>query len=307
MIEMRRILCPIDFSRCSRRALDHAAAVARWYDATVTLFHVTAAPTVSAYTPASLALPSVVLTSADRDALLATMKAFAEHVAISGVRLQFQISEGHAANEIVATAGAMPSDLIVIGTHGHSGFERLLLGSVDDKVMRRARCPVLSVPLHEEEVPAVPVLVRHVLCALDFSECSLNALTYARALAQAAGARLTVLHAIEWPTDLPPDLHENMLAGPRSLNDYVNATEAYHRERLLEAVPESASAPGMVDTVLAKGKAHREILRVAAERHSDLVVVGIHGRGIRDLGFLGSTAQHVVRQATCPVLTLRAA
>jgi nucleotide-binding universal stress UspA family protein len=60
-----------------------------------------------------------------------------------------------------------------------------------------------------------------------------------------------------------------------------------------------------VDTVLATGKPYSEILRVASEEMSDVIVIGVHGRGAADLFFFGSTAQHVVRQASCPVLTLR--
>jgi nucleotide-binding universal stress UspA family protein len=57
--------------------------------------------------------------------------------------------------------------------------------------------------------------------------------------------------------------------------------------------------------MMVPGKPYREILRVAAEQQSDLIVIGIHGRGAADRLFFGSTTQHVVRQATCPVLTLR--
>ena len=70
-------------------------------------------------------------------------------------------------------------------------------------------------------------------------------------------------------------------------------------------MPEAVRAYCTVETILAEGKPSREILRVAAERQSDLIVIGIHGRGAADLLFFGSTAQHVVREAACPVLTLR--
>ena len=106
----------------------------------------------------------------------------------------------------------MPSDLLVMGTHGRSGFERLVLGSVTEKVLRKAACPVLSVPRNVGDVvPAPPVLFTRILCAVDFSDCSINALNHAMSLGQEADARLTVLHVIELPPELPPDLHENVL------------------------------------------------------------------------------------------------
>ena len=60
-----------------------------------------------------------------------------------------------------------------------------------------------------------------------------------------------------------------------------------------------------VDTVLGAGKPYREILRVADEHSADLIVVGVHGRGAIDRMLFGSTTQHLVRQASCPVLTIR--
>jgi len=306
MIEITRILCPIDFSDYSRHALDHAVAVARWYDSTITLLHVYSVVPVAAYAPGTPTHPSVALTPADQEALLASMKRFAEDEAGSDRPIQCEMCEGTAAAEILARAKAMPSDLIVMGTHGRSGFERLVLGSVTEKVLRKAACPVLSVPSHvRDAVPAPPALFKDILCAVDFSDCSINALNYAMSLAQEADASLTVLHVVELFPELAPDMTEAVPGEPRNLTEYVAVVEQDRRERLKAAVPESVRAYCAVETVLATGKPYREILRVAAERRSDLIVIGIHGRGAADLLFFGSTVQHVVRQATCPVLTLR--
>jgi nucleotide-binding universal stress UspA family protein len=306
MITIRHILCPIDFSDFSRRAFDHALAIANWYESTVTLLHVATAAPVVAYAPGSATLPSAVLTPADRETLLASMKRFAQSEAGTSGSIEFAIAEGHTANEILATAKALPADLIVLGTHGRSGFERLVLGSVTEKVLRKAARPVLSVPRAVPDVvPAPPVLFKRILCAVDFSDCSMHALNYAMSLAQEADAHLTVTHVIEFPPEVPREVHENVLAGPRNLREYVALAENYSRARLSDAIPKAVRAYCTVDTVLATGKPHREILRVAAEQKSDLIVLGLHGRGAADLMFFGSTTQHVVRQAACPVLTLR--
>ncbi|HEY5618618.1 MAG TPA: universal stress protein [Vicinamibacterales bacterium] len=306
MIEIRHILCPIDFSDFSRRAFDHAVAIAKWYESSITLLHVCAIVPVAAYAPGSGVLPSAILTREDRDVLLTSMHRFAEAEAGSSVPVAFEIAEGNAAREILAKANATPSDLIVMGTHGRSGFERLVLGSVTEKVLRKATCPVLSVPRSVPDViPAPPVLFKRIVCALDFSDCSMHALNYAMSLAQEAEARLTVVHVIELPPDVPREVHETMLGGPRNLEEYVALAEEDRRARLKDAVPDSVRAYCTVDTALATGKPYREILRVAEEEQSDLIVIGIHGRGGADLLFFGSTAQHLVRQASCPVLTLR--
>ncbi|MBI2829205.1 MAG: universal stress protein [Acidobacteria bacterium] len=306
MIEIVRILCPIDFSDYSRRAFDHAVAMARWYDATITLLHVFSAVPVAAYAPGTPMHPSVVLTPSDREALLASMKRFAEDEAGPDLPVQCEACEGTAAAEILARARAMPSDLIVMGTHGRSGFERLVLGSVTERVLRKAACPVLSVPRHARDaVPAPPVLFKDILCAIDFSDCSINALNYAMSLAQEADARLTVLHVIELLPELPSGTKEAVQVWPQNVTEFIAEVEQDRRERLKAAVPESVRAYCAVETVLVHGTPYREILRVAAEQQSDLIVIGIHGRGAADLLFFGSTSQHVVRQAACPVLTLR--
>jgi nucleotide-binding universal stress UspA family protein len=306
MIEIQRILCPVDFSDFSRRALDHAVAIAKSYESTITLLHVCPIVPVAAYAPGSGVLPSSALTPEDRETLLATMKRFAESEAGANVLIEFDIADGSTAEVILATAEAMPAGLLVMGTHGRSGFERLMLGSVTEKVLRRAACPVLTVPRGVADVvPAPPVLFKRIICAIDFSDSSMQALNYAMSLAQEADANLTVVHVIELPPDVSLEAHETVLAGPRSLQEYIALAEEDRRARLKDAIPDSVRAFCTVDTVLATGKPYREILRIAEEQKADLLVVGIHGRGVIDRLLFGSTTQHLVRQAMCPVLTLR--
>jgi nucleotide-binding universal stress UspA family protein len=306
MIEIRNILCPVDFSDFSRRAVDHAVAVARWYGSTLTLFHVAAVVPVAAYGPGSAGLAPVVPAHADREELLRSLRRFADEGAGTGVPIELDLAEGDVAATILARSEAMAHDLIVMGTHGRSGFERLLLGSVTEKVLRKASCPVLTVPRHAPDaVPAPPVLFKRILCATDFSDCSANALSYAMSLAQETDAHLTVVHVLELPPELSPDVEPSAVARVGGLREYVAATQEERRARLREAVPESIRAYCTVDTVLASGKPSREILRAAEAQRSELIVIGIQGRGAADRLFFGSTAEYVVRHARCPVLTIR--
>jgi nucleotide-binding universal stress UspA family protein len=308
MVEIRRILCPIDFSDFSRRAFDHAVAIARWYESTITVLHVSPSPSVVVYPTGPAVVPSTVLTPDDRDRLLTSMRQFVDTEAGSQVPLELELGEGGAATEILARAESTKPDLIVMGTHGRSGFERLVLGSVTEKVLRKAACPVLSVP-HQipDTVPAPGVIFKQILCAIDFSDCSMRALNYAMSLAQEADARLAVVHVIETPPEGPADFGQGAFGLPQSVTEYIAASEEERRALLRDAVPDTVRAYCTVETIMRTGKPYREILRVASEQHSDLIVIGIHGRGAADLLFFGSTAQHVVRQASCPVLTLRMA
>lgn len=303
MIEIRQILCPIDLSEFSRHALDHAVAIARRYDSTITVFNVCTVVPATAYAPGTPLLPVTVPTPGDLEALLASMKRFVETEVGLTVPMRFEIGEGNAASEILHRAGAIPSDLIVIGTHGRSGFERLVLGSVTEKVIHKAACPVLTVPRPvADAVPVPDKLFTRILCAIDFSDTSLHALEYALLLAQEKNAQLTLVHVVEVTPAPRSEAAGDVEA--RALGAYVAAAAEARAEELQRIVPDSARAYCTVERTLAIGKAHREILRVAAERDSDVIVLGAHGFGIPQLLF-GSTANQVVRQARCPVLTIR--
>jgi nucleotide-binding universal stress UspA family protein len=301
MVNIERILCPVDFSDHSRHALHYAAAIAEWYGSTITMLYVHPVVPAAAGEPGAPAFPPLVVTTADRDKLLASMRGLAESEVGPDVRVEYEIVEGPVAPEILDSASARRADLIVLGTHGRSGFERLMLGSVTEKVLRKASCPVLSVPPRMPDSTPLPPPFKKMLCAIDFSDCSMNALNFAMSLAQEADAHLTVLNVVE----LPADAHERLPHFSPGVRQYLTELEEEHRQRLQTVVPDSVRAYCSVETMMVPGKPYREIQRVAAEQHSDLIVIGIHGRNVADLLFFGSTAQHVVRQATCPVLTLR--
>ncbi len=297
-MEIRRILCPTDFSDCSGRAFAHAVAIAQWHDATITLFHVWARP----HGVSGVRQPFAVGWE-NEDAAVAAMKQFAETEVGTTVPLQFDIGEGSVAAQIVANAAAMPADLIVLGTHGRSGFDRLVLGSVTEKVLRKAGCPVLTVPPRSADaVPLPSALFTHVLCAIDFSDASMRALEQAVSIAQQADAHLTVLHVLELPEAIP---HGRAPGPGHTVQSYLAAIEADRRTSLAHTVPKYTETYGHVDTMLLTGTPWRTIVRIAAEQRSHMIVIGTHGRGAADLLTFGSTAQQVVRHATCPVLTFR--
>ncbi len=299
MIAIRHVLCAIDFSDFSRRALKHAIAIARWYEASLTLVNVQASAAMAMAAPEML--PLMVLTAEARADLLDAMTRFAEEEVIGTVPYRCDVREGAPANEILACAHESSSDLIVIGTHGRSGLERLVLGSVAEKVLRKAACPVLTVP-HCDAVPTPP-LYQRILCAIDFSKCSMRALDYAMSLAQEANTHLMVAHVFELAGTMPEDWRA--ILSPRSAREELQALEDERSEKLARAVPEQVLSSCTVETVMARGTPYREILRLASEQRSELIVLGIHGRSAADLFFLGSTTNQVVRHSTCPVLTMR--
>jgi nucleotide-binding universal stress UspA family protein len=202
--------------------------------------------------------------------------------------------------EILAQADVQKADLVVIGSHGRSGFERLLLGSITEKVLRKATCPVMVVPRRAGDASSPGAAhFGQIVCPVDFSDSSLTALTYAISLAEEADAHLTVLHVVE----IPAGLYE--ASAVFDVAEFRVAAEAASRKRLNELIPDSVRAYCEVETVVSEGRTSREIVRLAAERKSDLIVMGVHGRGAVDLMVFGSNTHRVIQSASCPVLTMR--
>jgi nucleotide-binding universal stress UspA family protein len=229
----------------------------------------------------------------------------ANRAAAAGVATTFAVVEGAAAPAIVRAAGTSAADLLVLGTHGRSGFEHFVLGSVTERVLRNADCPVLTVPKNVTDAAPVPPPFKRILCAVDFSPSSMRALDYATSMAQEVDACLTVAHVFELEGAMPAQWRD--VATPDSIRRELLSVEQDRRDRLAHAVPEAAEAFCKVDRVMRGGTPYREILRLAADRQAELLVLGVHGRGALDLAFFGSTTNHVVRQAVCPVLTVRGA
>jgi universal stress protein A len=145
-----------------------------------------------------------------------------------------------------------------------------------------------------------PLRLDRVVCAVDFSEPSLRALEYALSIAQESRSRLTVLHVLEGlhGVELPAHLHFNV-------GDLRRQGEREARERLERLWPAGVDDWGRPEARVAAGKSYQAILHAATETGAELIVLGAHSRRLVDLGWFGSTTDHVVREASCPVLVAR--
>jgi nucleotide-binding universal stress UspA family protein len=303
-VRIHHILCPIDFSEGSRRALDHAVTLARWYHARLSVVHVypRAIPVYGISYTGPEGLQPVVLSEVDRQQLLSRLDAeVVEDRAATHLTIETVLDEAANVPEaVVSRARTTSVDLIVIGTHGRSGFERLMLGSVAEKLLRKAACPVLTVPAHAPDaVPREAGSIRRIVCPVDFSSSSEDALEYAASLAQESHASLTVLHVLEQL----PDLGE--YADAVGLTEHRDARFQQARTQLSHTVKAIVRGTCKADELVLVGRAYAEILRVAGDQAADLIAMGVRGRGTTDLLFFGSTTNHVVRAARCPVLTIK--
>jgi nucleotide-binding universal stress UspA family protein len=298
MISIKRILCPIDFSEHSRDALNAAVAMARAFEARLIALHVfTSWPAVDAIPP--LANDARSSKAVDADAIRRVLEDFTRPAA-ERVDLIARVDEAADAHrQILAAADSSKADLLVLGTHGRSGFERAVLGSITEKLLRKARCPVMVVPRPGEKSDlGGAVHFRRVLCGVDFSTGSERALTYAMSMARRAAGQLTLLHVVE----AAPGLFEG---DGVDLRAFRVATEGA-RARLSTLIPDSLRSLCVVDTVVSEGRPSQEILRVAAERKTDLILMGVEGRGAIERMMFGSNTDRVIRQAACPVLAVPA-
>lgn len=302
MIEFTHVLCPVDLSDISSRALAHAAALARWYGARLTVLHV--APTFDPVEtrPSELMGPVRIVYPATREEVVAELERIAVNEAGGARDATFVAEAGDPVTVIVDQALALSADIVVMGTHGRRGFRRFVLGSVTEHLLREAPCPVLTVPPHGDVTTAGAVTFKNILCPIDFSPAALQAFGFAVDLAKQADGRVTLLHAIEWMAEEEPraDAHFDV--------PQFRGLLARNAETQLHALISDESrdwcdlAPRVVF-----GRAYRQILDIAGTSSADLIVMGAQGRGGVRLALFGSTTQQVVRGATCPVLTVRGA
>jgi len=293
MIAIDRILCPVDLSEPSGTALRQAAHLARGYDARLTVLAVAAMSEV----PLGETPPAVRgLTVEARSKLLRALEAFGSGVVPKGLPVTYQLEEGEVVHEIVRATEEQAPDLLVMGTHGRGGFQRFILGSVLNKVMRRVACPLLTVPPEAHATVETPAGFKTVLCGHDFSPAADHALTYALKLAQEAGGRLLLQHVVEWPMDTQ--------VSPRFDSLRVEMV-ASARERLQAAVPAEALNWCKPEIVVAPGRASSGIVALAEAEHADVIVLGVTARGALDRALNGTTAYRTIRTAPCSVLTVR--
>lgn len=297
---IRHILCPVDGSEPSLHAVRQAVAIARWSGAKVSALYVV--PPVYANVPEFALVPA----GPPLDSLVDTrgsMHARYEGEAqdIGGIEMVVEI--GQPAPHILEAIERSGIDLVVMGTHGATGFERWLIGSVTEKVLRRARCPVVTVPPREVDISRVPF--QRILCAVDFSNCSMAAAEYAMSMAAQANTELVLAHVIEWPWEesSAPAFDDLPHGQAEALGEFRRRQETRALAHLRALVPSQLET--RCDLRVGHGKAYTGILHLAHDTQADLIVAGVHGRNPVETMLFGSTANQLVRRAVCPVLTIR--
>ena len=293
---IKKILCAIDRSPSSLQAFGYATALARWQGARLDLLEVIeeAPPPGGSRAPKDDDVANGTRTALEHD-----LKRVLTSRRASDLKVKIFMRKGRVVQEILAQAKTSRPDLIVIGSHGRGGVQRLVLGSVAEKVLRLATCPVLTVRsgvrLARRSRSRAPF--ETILCPTDFSEAANKAVGYTRRLAREANAKLILMSAVEWP------LGEAVMSG--AVAELQKSIEANAGEALARLLPHPASDGPRTQAIVVTGKASAAIIKVARARSVDLIVMGVSGRGALDVALLGSTTHHVIREGAWPVLTVR--
>jgi len=297
--EDRRILLATDFSAPAELAYAYGAGLVTALHARMLILNVLEGPPgLDREFPVNARFLKQLQEESDRE--LAKLAHRAEK---DGIAYETRQVYGRPAEGVAKVAEEAMPVLIVLGTHGRTGWDRLLLGSTAEAVVREAPCPVLTVRMSAKDESVGPprsVKIDRVLVPLDFSEFAQEAFEYAAMLAKQFGAKVRLVHAME-AAAYPLDFALFGVTEAAALRGKVEV-------RLHELVS-VLKADGVDAEVVCEVGTPAEVIVKEAERFrlglKGAIVMGTHGRrGLNRLA-LGSVAEYVVRHAVCPVFTVK--
>ena len=292
---IKRVLFATDFSACADRAMGYALALAGAWKAELCVMTVLELyPGMDPeYTVNKMYLDHL---RSEANRQLATVEARAK---AAGQPVTTRIETGIPSQAVQTVAEGIRADLLVVGTHGRTGLDHVLIGSTAERVVRMAPCPVLAVKAGKNGATgaAATSAIKRIVVPIDLSTCSLDALEYAVQFAKPLGATITILHAME-PVAYGLDFSLSHAKEWKEHRDYL--------EKRLSILSACLTAHGIqADHVLKPGLPADSIASYVTQQGFDLMIMGTHGRrGISHV-LVGSIAGAMLRHAPCPVLTVR--
>jgi nucleotide-binding universal stress UspA family protein len=298
---LTKILVPVDLSEPALKAVDYAVALAGPARASVQLTYVV--EPVSYFSTLDT-LPVVENEEEIRLRSEELLARVAEGSRFCGVMPESGVRTGLPAEVILSLSRELPADLIVISTHGRTGLKRVMMGSIAEKILRGADCPVLVARKGERDLAEWPgdrpqkLRFRKILVPTDFSASSAETVAYAVRFAQGYGGHISLFHSIRYPAI---GWDDNAGPGEATLRRIQTETAAKDLQKLMNAsVPEELRAPSHLEV----GPPLANICDHAAMNDIDLIICGRHGRGWFPGTRLGSVAEGIARHAPCPVLVV---
>jgi nucleotide-binding universal stress UspA family protein len=287
-MDIKNVLVPTDFSEPSQIALDYGIALARQLRARLTVLHVLEPQAAMDVTSAS----DIVRIERERqENALQQLEGLLAPEDEDDLDFKVVLKFGSPRRQIAATVEEEHVDLVVLGTHGRRRLERFILGSTTEALLRKLHVPVLTV-----SHVAAPKAIERILFATDLAEPSGASFDFALDAARTLRANLVAMHAMGGPVMTSGEL------GMTVQTEDLAAGEAHRRLDLLVAKGRQQGIT--VQTSIDDGPAAEGILKAAAECSADLILLPIETRSFLDRTLFGTTAEHVVRDAGIPVLTV---
>ncbi|MBK8205763.1 MAG: universal stress protein [Planctomycetes bacterium] len=293
--KFNRVVIPTDFSDTAQTAVNLGAEIAAYYKSTIDLVNAVDA-TVYAYAGYPFAsLSKELLTSAEDALRRAKLPA-----STAALKVNRYVLSGSPATEVVEHAKRHSADLIVVGTHGHGAVARFLLGSVADRVLHHATCPVIVTKKPQGTVKHPKKKVKpfsRILFPTDFSKTAGKALARAVALTEDMDAELFVLHVVD------DSLVTTHVEDERTI--ILKELRRHALDEMKKQLPAELLQNFETIGAVKRGEPGKQICAFAEANHCDLIVMGSHGRTGVERALMGSVADKVVRRAKCSVLIER--
>lgn len=297
MIKINRVLCPIDFSPCSQNALEHALKISPLIAKELHVFHAIILYEDSSYQPDDRLPENIISYDLIEEISQQKLDKIAHKYENLDLKIITASSRGFSAGEeILNYAEENKIDLIIMGTHGKSAISHFLLGSVAEKVVQMANCPVMTI----REVVKEIFTHGKVLVPVDLSEYSKLALAHALQIAESFNLSITLFHSFE--ERIHPAFY---VTGEKSIFEIDKELKERALTGLQNFRNEFDYPKVKTEYALAEGSAAHEIVEFVEKEPHDLIVMGSHGlKGIEKF-LLGSTTEKVIRSAPVPVLTIK--
>jgi nucleotide-binding universal stress UspA family protein len=293
-LKLRNILVPVDFSAPSLSAVEFALPLIKQFGAQLHLVHVFGRE----YPITTLVAMPLVLTELEIDrSVHRHLRDVAKKYSIELRGENLHALKGRPFEGICRLARDINVDLIIIATHGNTGLKHLLLGSTAERVVRYSPCPVLVT--RDRNLPRQAASFRKILVPIDFSECSLTGLAYAKAFAKQFKSTLVLLNSVHFQYYVASDEYARY-----NLPRLMQHAEKAARKQMHDLVRKTDCSGLNVEKSLQAGHPGQQICERAKESGVDLIVTSTHGTtGFKHI-LVGSTAEYVVRHAHCPVLAV---
>ena len=281
-----KILCPVDMSELSDLALKYAHVGAHLFDATLTVLHA-----MHIEYPRYLSRDLIDRMIEEMDgAKSAARQELKEHVhrvlgqAETKVRIDYQVTDSEPSDVIMQILDENKADLVVMGTHGYSGFKHWMLGSVTESVLHRSKVPVFTIrrkinDFIDSTQPDERPNIRHILCPCNLTGAAGRALQVASALADRFKASLTALCSLE--------------------SDKVTDETEF-----LAWIHKTVGTAQGIDPLVRRGEAAAQAISMARELNCDLIVIGARHQAFEHGTVVGRTTELVLRHASVPVLAV---